>query len=46
MLTVGDVYSSSLNGLYSFIIIVFSTSDHLKELKVVEFIFIYYVSIF
>jgi hypothetical protein len=44
MLTVGDVYSCLLNGLSFFIIILFSTSDHLKEVKVAEFIFVYSVS--
>jgi hypothetical protein len=43
VLTIGDVYSSSLNGLSSFIIILFSISDHLKEGKVAEFIFVYSV---
>jgi hypothetical protein len=44
MFYVGDVYSSSLNGLSYFVIILFSISDHLKEVKVAEFIFVYFVS--
>jgi hypothetical protein len=34
MLTVGDIYSSSLNGLSFFVIVMFSTYDHLREVKV------------
>jgi hypothetical protein len=34
VLTVGDVCSSSLNGLSFFITILFSISDHLKEVEV------------